>query len=118
MVSQGDATEKLAHQVPPQTAAAHRRLEEASGHTHAQEKDEAHESSKGHVSEPAVVCHTSVESLTPRDARPAVGMNADQDTDKPSYPSPPNTRTKRRSRSASEFAVVMRDLPQRSRPPD
>lgn len=49
-VSQGDATEKLAHQVPAQTAAAHRRLEEASGHTHAQEKDETHESSKGHVS--------------------------------------------------------------------
>lgn len=49
-VSQGDATEKLAHQVPTQTAAAHRRLEEASGHTHAQEKDETHESSKGHVS--------------------------------------------------------------------
>lgn len=49
-VSQGDATEKLAHQVPPQTAAAHRRLEEASGHPHAQEKDETHQSSKGHVS--------------------------------------------------------------------
>lgn len=49
-VSQGDATEKLAHQVPTKTAAAHRRLEEASGHPHAEEKDETHESSKGHVS--------------------------------------------------------------------
>lgn len=49
-VSQGDATEKLAHQVPAQVAAAHRRLEEASGDPHAEEKDEAHKSSKGHVS--------------------------------------------------------------------
>ncbi|CAM4653244.1 unnamed protein product [Leuciscus chuanchicus] len=119
-VSQGDATEKLAHQVPTQTAAAHRRLEEASGHTHAQEKDETHESSKGHVSDPAVVCHTSLESVTQREAPPAVDMNADQDADKPSHPSLPNTRTKRQSKSrrASEFVVKMRDLPQRTRPPD
>lgn len=49
-VSQGDATEKLAHQVAAQVAAADRRVEEASGDPHEEEKDEAHKSSKGHVS--------------------------------------------------------------------
>ncbi|XP_062244415.1 uncharacterized protein LOC133954119 isoform X4 [Platichthys flesus] len=47
-VSQGDATEKLAHQVAAPVAAAHRRVEEASGDTDEEEKDEAHKSSKGH----------------------------------------------------------------------
>ncbi|XP_069385753.1 protein FAM133A-like isoform X2 [Paralichthys olivaceus] len=61
-VSQGDATEKLAHQVAAQVAAADRRVEEASGDTDEEEKDEAHESSKGHVSEPAAECPTSPES--------------------------------------------------------
>lgn len=49
-VSQGDATEKLAHQVAAQVAAADRGAEEASGDPHEEEKDEAHQSSKGHVS--------------------------------------------------------------------
>lgn len=49
-VSKGDATEKLAHQVPTQTAASDCRLEEASGHPHEKEEDEAHKNSKGHVS--------------------------------------------------------------------
>ncbi|KAF3688119.1 hypothetical protein EXN66_Car003791 [Channa argus] len=49
-VSQRDATEKLAHQVAAQIAAADRRVEEASGDPHEEEKDEAHKSSKGHVS--------------------------------------------------------------------
>ena len=49
-VSQGDATEKLAHQVAAQVAAADCRVEEASGDPHEEEKDEAHKSSKGHVS--------------------------------------------------------------------
>lgn len=49
-VSQGDATEKLAHQVAAQVAAADCRVEEASGDSHEEEKDEAHKSSKGHVS--------------------------------------------------------------------
>lgn len=72
------------------------------------------------VAEPAVVCHISLESLTQREAPPAANMNADQDTDKPSYPSQPNIRTKchSKSRRASEFVVKMRDPPQRSRPPD
>lgn len=117
LVSQGDATEKLAHQVPPQTAAAHRRLEEASGHPHAQEKDETHQSSKGHVSEPAVVCRISLES-TQREAPSAVNMNADPETEKASHQSQPNIRTKHLCRRRSEFVVKMRDLPQRSRPPD
>ncbi|KAK2907280.1 hypothetical protein Q8A67_006265 [Cirrhinus molitorella] len=117
-VSQGDATEKLAHQVPTQTAAAHRRLEEASGHPHAQEKDETHKSSKGHVSEPAVVCRISLESPTQREAPPAVDMNANPETEKASHPSLPNIRTKGQSRRGSEIVVKMRDLPHRSRPPD
>lgn len=66
LVSQGDATEKLAHQVAAQVAAADRRVEEASGDPHEEEKDEAHKSSKGHVSEPAVGCRTSPESFTER----------------------------------------------------
>ncbi|KAK2918467.1 hypothetical protein Q8A73_002838 [Channa argus] len=65
-VSQRDATEKLAHQVAAQIAAADRRVEEASGDPHEEEKDEAHKSSKGHVSEPAAECPTSPESLTER----------------------------------------------------
>lgn len=55
-VSQGDATEKLAHQVAAQVAAADRRLEEASGDPHEAEKDEAHKSSKGHVSGKYSLC--------------------------------------------------------------
>ncbi|KAI3352680.1 hypothetical protein L3Q82_020152 [Scortum barcoo] len=47
-VSQGDATEKLAHQVAAQVTAADCRVEEASGDPHEEEKDEAHKSSKGH----------------------------------------------------------------------
>lgn len=71
------------------------------------------------VAEPAVVCHISLESLKQREAPPAANMNADQDTDT-SYPSQTNIRTKchSKSRRASEFVVKMRDLPQRSRPPD
>ncbi|XP_076741475.1 uncharacterized protein LOC143419086 [Maylandia zebra] len=65
-VSQGDATEKLAHQVAAQVAATDRRLEEASGDPHEAEKDEAHKSSKGHVSEPAAECPTSPQSLKDR----------------------------------------------------
>lgn len=49
-VSQGDAVEKLAHQVAAPVAAADRWVEEAPGHAHEEEKDEAHQSSKGHVS--------------------------------------------------------------------
>lgn len=49
-VSQRGATEELADQVSTKTAAAHRRLEEASSHPHEKKKDEAHKSSKGHVS--------------------------------------------------------------------
>lgn len=61
LVSQGDATEKLAHQVAAQVAAPDRRVEEASGDPHEEETDEAHKSSKGHVSEPAAGCPTSPE---------------------------------------------------------
>lgn len=49
-VSQGGSTEELADQVSTKTPAAHRWLEEASSHPHEKEKDEAHKSSKGHVS--------------------------------------------------------------------
>ncbi|XP_058496202.1 uncharacterized protein LOC131466778 [Solea solea] len=66
LVSQGDATEKLAHQVAAQVTAADRRFEEASGDADEEEKDEAHESSKGHVSEPAVECLTSPEFTSPQ----------------------------------------------------
>ncbi|KAL6469112.1 hypothetical protein MHYP_G00226360 [Metynnis hypsauchen] len=119
-VSQGDATEKLAHQVPTQTAAAHRGLEEASSHPHEKEKDEAHKSSKGHVSEPAIECHISLESLTQRVTLPAVEMEEAQDTEELTYQSVPNQRTKSKSqpKRRSEFVVKARDPPQRSRPPD
>lgn len=49
-VSQGDATEKLAHQIAAQVAAPDRGAEEASGDPHEEKKDEAHKSSKGHIS--------------------------------------------------------------------
>lgn len=49
-VSQGGATEELADQVSTKTAAAYRWLEEASSHPNEKETDEAHKSSKGHVS--------------------------------------------------------------------
>ncbi|XP_062244414.1 uncharacterized protein LOC133954119 isoform X3 [Platichthys flesus] len=55
-VSQGDATEKLAHQVAAPVAAAHRRVEEASGDTDEEEKDEAHKSSKGHKNSDDLGC--------------------------------------------------------------
>lgn len=48
-VSQRDATEKLAHQVPAQAAASDRWAEETSGDPHEEEKDETHQSGKGHV---------------------------------------------------------------------
>lgn len=62
-VSQGDATEKLADQVPTETFAAYRRLEKTPGDTHAQEKDETHKSSKGHVSGKYGCCCLSQLSL-------------------------------------------------------
>ncbi|KAM7419958.1 hypothetical protein PAMA_016862 [Pampus argenteus] len=58
-VSQGDATEKLAHQVAAQVAAADRRVEEASGDPDEEEKDEAHKSSKGHNLQPDAPLHLS-----------------------------------------------------------
>lgn len=61
-VSQGDATEKLAHQVAAQVAAPDRRVEEASGDPHEEETDEAHKSSKGHVSGKYGLCCTSAGS--------------------------------------------------------
>ncbi|MEQ2221081.1 hypothetical protein ILYODFUR_012039, partial [Ilyodon furcidens] len=50
LVSQRDSTEKLAHQVAAQIAAPYCRVKEAPGDPHEKEKDEAHKSSKGHVS--------------------------------------------------------------------
>lgn len=41
-VSQGDATEKLAHQVTAQAAASDCWVEETSGDPHEEEKDETH----------------------------------------------------------------------------
>lgn len=57
-VSQGDATEKLAHQVAAQVAAVNCWVEEASGDPHEEEKDETHKSSKGHVSGKYGLCCT------------------------------------------------------------
>ncbi|KAI7790754.1 hypothetical protein IRJ41_000389, partial [Triplophysa rosa] len=118
-VSQRDATEKLADQVPTETFAAYRRLEKTSGDTHAQEKDETHKSSKGHVSEPAVACHISHECLRERETPPTAEMNTYQETEKSCSPSLPNLQTKvqHKTRRDSEFSVKMRDLPERSRPP-
>lgn len=48
-VSQGGATEKLAHQVPASTPATHRRPKAATGHAHAEEEDETYKSSEGHI---------------------------------------------------------------------
>lgn len=57
-VSQRDSTEKLAHQVTAQIAAADCRVKEAPGDPHEEEKDEAHKSSKGHVSGKYDLCCT------------------------------------------------------------
>jgi len=57
-VSQGDAAEELAHQVAAPAAAADRGPEEASGDPHEEEEDEAHQSSKGHVSGKYGLCCT------------------------------------------------------------
>ncbi|XP_076583631.1 uncharacterized protein LOC143318971 [Chaetodon auriga] len=111
-VSQGDATEKLAHQVAAQVAAADRRVEEASGDPHEEEKDEAHKSSKGHVSEPAAGCPTSPESLTERIC--SLDME-DKDKEDLRVGSLPLQRTKiqeQQNRAKPE------DEPQRPRPPD
>lgn len=58
-VSQGDATEKLAHQVTAQAAASDCWVEETSGDPHEEEKDETHESSKGHISGKYGFCCTN-----------------------------------------------------------
>ncbi|KAF1394501.1 hypothetical protein PFLUV_G00000980 [Perca fluviatilis] len=111
-VSQGDATEKLAHQVAAQVAAADRRVEEASGDPHAEEKDEAHKSSKGHVSEPAAGCPTSPESLTERIC--SLDME-DREKEDLCVGSLPQQRTKTQE---PQNRVKPEDKPQRSRPPD
>ncbi|XP_062282789.1 potassium voltage-gated channel subfamily H member 1-like [Scomber scombrus] len=112
LVSQGDATEKLAHQVAAQVAAADRRVEEASGDPHAEEKDEAHKSSKGHVSEPAAGCPTSPESLTERICSLDMEDKQKQDQRVGSFP---QRRTKTQQ---PQNPVKPEDKPQRLRPPD
>ncbi|KAL1006166.1 hypothetical protein UPYG_G00068740 [Umbra pygmaea] len=118
-VSQGDATEKLAHQVPAQTASAHCGLEEASGDPHAEEKDEAHKSSKGHVSEPAIECRISLEVLAKKISPPELDME-DEDMEELRFQSLPKQRTKsqKKQKRGSEFFVKTKDQQQRSRPPD
>lgn len=118
-VSQGDATEKLAHQVPAQTATAHRGFEEASGDPYAKEKDEAHQSSKGHVSEPAIGCRISLEALERRISLSELDME-DQDMEELRFQSLPKQRTNSQSnqKRGSTFLIKTRDQPQRSRPPD
>ncbi|KAK5865512.1 hypothetical protein PBY51_019778 [Eleginops maclovinus] len=111
-VSQGDATEKLAHQVAAQVAAAHRRVEEASGDPHEEEKDEAHKSSKGHVSEPAVGCPTSLETLEDRIC--SLDMEDKEEEDQ-CVGSLPQQRT---IIQGSQNRVKQEDEPQRLRPPD
>ncbi|XP_078022757.1 uncharacterized protein LOC144462563 [Epinephelus lanceolatus] len=112
LVSQGDATEKLAHQVAAQVAAADRRVEEASGDPHEEEKDEAHKSSKGHVSEPAAGCPTSPESLTERNC--SLDMD-DKEKEDLCVGSLPQQQTKIQE---PHNRVTSDDEPQRSRPPD
>ncbi|KAM9770464.1 uncharacterized protein ACNS7B_010152 [Menidia menidia] len=111
-VSQGDATEKLAHQVAAQVAAADRRVEEAPGDPHEEEKDEAHKSSKGHVSEPAAECPTSPESLA--EATCSLDME-DKEKEDLCVASLLRKRTKiREPKTRSE----LENEPQRLRPPD
>ncbi|KAM3623653.1 uncharacterized protein V6R79_013798 [Siganus canaliculatus] len=111
-VSQGDATEKLAHQVAAQVAAADRRVEEASGDPHEEEKDEAHKSSKGHVSEPAAECPTS-----PKSFMDGIRLLDMEDKEKEDlcvgYLPQPRTKIKQPQNS-----VKPKDEPQRLRPPD
>ncbi|KAK5926065.1 hypothetical protein CgunFtcFv8_021668 [Champsocephalus gunnari] len=139
-VSQGDATEKLAHQVAAQVAAAHRRVEEASGDPHAEEKDEAHKSSKGHVSvkvnkenslsektnlfvvhqkpnvpslpEPAVGCRTSLEPFEGRVCSLDMEHKEEEDLCVGSLPQQQTIIQGSRNR------VKQEDEPQRLRPPD
>ncbi|KAK1886226.1 Ribosome-binding factor A [Dissostichus eleginoides] len=111
-VSQGDATEKLAHQVAAQVAAAHRRVEEASGDPHEEEKDEAHKSSKGHVSEPAVGCRTSLETFEGRVCSLDMEDKEEEDLCVGSLPQ------QRTIIQGSQNRVKQEDEPQRLRPPD
>ncbi|KAJ8002191.1 hypothetical protein DPEC_G00177260 [Dallia pectoralis] len=119
LVSQGDATEKLAHQVPAQTASAYCGLEEASGDPHAEEKDEAHKSSKGHVSVPVIECHISLEALAKRISPPELNME-DEDMEELRFQSLSKQRTKTQSKQkrGSTFFVKTKDRQHRSRPPD
>ncbi|KAI4832233.1 hypothetical protein KUCAC02_015207 [Chaenocephalus aceratus] len=112
VVSQGDATEKLAHQVAAQVAAAHRRVEEASGDPHAEEKDEAHKSSKGHVSEPAVGCRTSLETFEGRVCSLDMEHKEEEDLCVGSLPQ------RQTIIQGSQNRVKQEDEPQRLRPPD
>ncbi|CAJ1054163.1 hypothetical protein PFLUV_G00000980 [Xyrichtys novacula] len=112
-VSQGDATEKLAHQVAAQIAAADRRVEEASGDPHEEEKDEAHKSSKGHVSEPAAGCPTSPDVLSVRIC--SLEMEEDENKKDPCVGYLSQKRTKNQE---PRNPVTPEDEPQRSRPPD
>ncbi|KAK2817558.1 hypothetical protein Q5P01_025749 [Channa striata] len=112
LVSQRDATEKLADQVAAQIAAADRRVEEASGDPHEEEKDEAHKSSKGHVSEPAAGCPTSPESLTDRISSFTMDH---EDKDDLCVGSLPRHQTKIQE---PQRRVKTEDEQQRLRPPD
>lgn len=120
-VSQGDATEKLADQVPAQIAAAHRGVEEASGDPYEEEKDEAHKSSKGHVSEPAIGCHISLEALEQRISLAQLDMEEEEMQQLCFQSHLPNPRTKSNShqiRSSRCYSTARDRLAQRSRPPD
>ncbi|KAG7492975.1 hypothetical protein MATL_G00019840 [Megalops atlanticus] len=103
LVSQRDATEKLAHQVPAQTSIAHRRIKAATGDAHAKEKDEAHKSSKGHVSEPPFECPISLESLAQRASEPGLNMEDQDTTEDISFRSLQKRRTKSQSKQKQGF---------------
>ncbi|XP_062244413.1 uncharacterized protein LOC133954119 isoform X2 [Platichthys flesus] len=92
-VSQGDATEKLAHQVAAPVAAAHRRVEEAS--------------------EPAVECPTSPESS------PGTGVSVDMEEEEEEEEERERPLPQRRTQTQEpQNRSKPENKAQRSRPPD
>ncbi|KAG5831752.1 hypothetical protein ANANG_G00307110 [Anguilla anguilla] len=95
LVSKRDATKKLADQVPAQTSAAPRGVETAAGDPDAEETDEAHESSKGHVSGPPIECHISLERSVEKMPASGLKMEDCEATEELGLKAPQTRRTKR-----------------------
>ncbi|KAJ8361536.1 hypothetical protein SKAU_G00180610 [Synaphobranchus kaupii] len=108
LVSERDATKKLAHQVPAQTSAAHRGVKTATGDTDAEEKDEAHKSSKGHVSEPPIECPISLECSVEKVPVSGLKMEDCDVTDELGFTALQTRRTKSQRRESCSCLHIMK----------